>query len=201
LAGVPKPLFLVRLADNGVAGFRHSEDDLRRDLARRFAVRLRLRLTGTLGLLLKAKKTGQIESVRPDLDRLEDLRFDSRRRRHVHVAMARKACATRDGSLRLSFEPNYSVEARDVSSASFESSGRGGRSRGLQLLVRRGWNRAKLAPWLNSEDPVGISGWLMLDPDQKNHLGRFWSTLWEIYPITRIEVWQDGQWKDLDGLQ
>lgn len=44
-------------------------------LARRFAVRLRLRLTGTLGLLLKAKKTGQIESVRPYLDRLEDLRF------------------------------------------------------------------------------------------------------------------------------
>lgn len=33
LAGVPKPLFLVRLADYGVAAFRHSEDDLRRDLA------------------------------------------------------------------------------------------------------------------------------------------------------------------------
>jgi len=44
-------------------------------LARRFAVRLQLRLTGTLGLLLKAKKTGRIESVRPYLDRLEELRF------------------------------------------------------------------------------------------------------------------------------
>jgi predicted HTH domain antitoxin len=33
LAGVPKPLFLVRLADYGVATFRHSEEDLRRDLA------------------------------------------------------------------------------------------------------------------------------------------------------------------------
>jgi hypothetical protein len=33
LAGVPNPLFLVRLADYGVATFRHSEDDLRRDLA------------------------------------------------------------------------------------------------------------------------------------------------------------------------
>lgn len=54
-------------------------------LARRFAVRLRLRLTGTLGLLLKAKKTGQIESVRPYLDRLEDLRFrlDGATRRSV----------------------------------------------------------------------------------------------------------------------
>ncbi|HVT18583.1 MAG TPA: hypothetical protein VHQ90_20690 [Thermoanaerobaculia bacterium] len=33
MAGVPKPLFLVRLGDYGVATFRHSEDDLRRDLA------------------------------------------------------------------------------------------------------------------------------------------------------------------------
>jgi predicted HTH domain antitoxin len=33
LAGVPKPLFLVRLADYGVATFRQSEDHLRRDLA------------------------------------------------------------------------------------------------------------------------------------------------------------------------
>jgi predicted HTH domain antitoxin len=33
LAGVPKPLFLVRLADYGVAAFRHSDNDLRRDLA------------------------------------------------------------------------------------------------------------------------------------------------------------------------
>jgi predicted HTH domain antitoxin len=33
LAGVPKPLFLVRLADYGVATFRQTEDELRRDLA------------------------------------------------------------------------------------------------------------------------------------------------------------------------
>lgn len=54
-------------------------------LARRFAARLRLRLTGTLGLLLKAKKTGRIESVRRYLDRLEELRFriDGATRRSV----------------------------------------------------------------------------------------------------------------------
>lgn len=54
-------------------------------LARRFAVRLRLRLTGTLGLLLRAKKAARIESVRPYLDRLEDLRFrvDEATRRSV----------------------------------------------------------------------------------------------------------------------
>jgi predicted HTH domain antitoxin len=33
LAGIPKPLFLVRLRDYGVATFRQTEDELRRDLA------------------------------------------------------------------------------------------------------------------------------------------------------------------------
>lgn len=32
LAGVPKPLFLMRLGDYGVATFRQTEDELRRDL-------------------------------------------------------------------------------------------------------------------------------------------------------------------------
>jgi uncharacterized protein len=44
-------------------------------LARRFAHRLSLPLTGTLGLLLKAKQRRRIESIKPYLDRLESLRF------------------------------------------------------------------------------------------------------------------------------
>jgi len=32
LAGVPKPLFLTRLGDYGVASFRQTADELRRDL-------------------------------------------------------------------------------------------------------------------------------------------------------------------------
>lgn len=44
-------------------------------LARRFAQRLNLPLTGTLGLLLKAKQSGRIDRVGPYLDRLEALRF------------------------------------------------------------------------------------------------------------------------------
>lgn len=47
-------------------------DDL---LARRLAENLDLRLTGTLGLILDAKKRGIIESVTSVLDRLESLRF------------------------------------------------------------------------------------------------------------------------------
>lgn len=44
-------------------------------LARRFAQRLRLASTGTLGLLLKAKQAGRIESIKSHVDRLELLGF------------------------------------------------------------------------------------------------------------------------------
>ncbi|MGZ8219183.1 DUF3368 domain-containing protein [Methylomagnum sp.] len=44
-------------------------------LARRHAQRLGLRLTGTLGLLLDAKKAGYIDAVSPLLDGLQSLRF------------------------------------------------------------------------------------------------------------------------------
>ena len=44
-------------------------------LARRFARRLGLSLTGTLGLLLKAKQVGRIDQVKPALRRLQALGF------------------------------------------------------------------------------------------------------------------------------
>jgi hypothetical protein len=62
------------------------------------------------------------------------------------------------------------------------------------------WTPQALRPWVNSDAPVRISGWTMLDPEHRAHLGRFRSTLWEIHPITKIEVFQDGAWVDLDHL-
>ena len=66
--------------------------------------------------------------------------------------------------------------------------------------VHTNWKKAKLTPWLDTDKPVRITGWLMLDPDHRNHLQRYRSTLWEIHPITKIEVFQDGAWVDLDML-
>ena len=62
------------------------------------------------------------------------------------------------------------------------------------------WTTHALAPWLNSTAPVRISGWTMLDPEHRNHLGRFRSTLWEIHPITQMEAFQDGRWIDVGAL-
>ena len=60
-------------------------------LARRLAETLGLRFTGTLGLLLDAKRTGLIRAVRPVLDQLQGLRF-------------RVASHTRDAVLKLAGE-------------------------------------------------------------------------------------------------
>lgn len=62
------------------------------------------------------------------------------------------------------------------------------------------WTVARIRPWLDSSDPIRISGWLLFDPSHRNHLGRYRKTLWEIHPITKIEVWRDDAWVDVDDL-
>jgi uncharacterized protein YraI len=52
----------------------------------------------------------------------------------------------------------------------------------------------------HAADSVRFSGWLMLDPEHKAHLGLFRQTLWEIHPITKIEVFKNGTWVDLDSM-
>jgi hypothetical protein len=54
------------------------------------------------------------------------------------------------------------------------------------------WNLATLRQWEQTQAPVRITGWLMLDPEHTNHLHKYRNTLWEIHPITKIEVWKDN---------
>ena len=60
--------------------------------------------------------------------------------------------------------------------------------------------------WLSSERlsfltkgafPVRVSGWLMLDQEHDEGLGRHRATLWEIHPIMEIDVLVDGNWVSL----
>jgi hypothetical protein len=62
------------------------------------------------------------------------------------------------------------------------------------------WTPTRLAPWVNSAAPVRISGWTLLDPEHRAHLGKYRSTLWEVHPIMKIEVFKDGEWIDADDL-
>jgi uncharacterized protein YraI len=72
------------------------------------------------------------------------------------------------------------------------------------------WNTARLKQWVShigntpnasyNQQKVRISGWLMLDPEHQDMINHgLRSTLWEIHPITKIEVWDTGQWVDLDN--
>ncbi|MGC9504594.1 DUF3368 domain-containing protein [Baaleninema sp.] len=45
------------------------------NLARKVAKQIGIQLTGTLGILLKAKQMGDLQTVRPVVDRLEELGF------------------------------------------------------------------------------------------------------------------------------
>lgn len=70
-----------------------------------------------------------------------------------------------------------------------------------------GWSKARLTPWIKPKNStakdlpaVRISGWTMLDPSHRNHLGKYRATLWEIHPVTQIEVWKDDKWVALDAL-
>ena len=66
------------------------------------------------------------------------------------------------------------------------------------------WKPAELAPWVgtarSSFDSVRVTGFLFFDPSHLNHLHTFRGTLWEIHPVTRIEVFDHlvGRWVDLD---
>jgi hypothetical protein len=39
----------------------------------------------------------------------------------------------------------------------------------------------------------------MFDPDHRAHLNKYRHTLWEIHPITAIEVMDNRQWKSIES--
>jgi hypothetical protein len=43
--------------------------------------------------------------------------------------------------------------------------------------------------------PVRVSGWLMLDPEHPDQVGRTRGTIWEIHPILAIEVRRGDAWR------
>ncbi|HKW48260.1 MAG TPA: SH3 domain-containing protein [Gemmatimonadaceae bacterium] len=72
-----------------------------------------------------------------------------------------------------------------------------------------GWTVDAIKGFVQAGDTVRISGWLMLDPEHFDQMWQYRSpsdttgtkariTLWEIHPITRIEVRRNGAWQSLD---
>ena len=63
-----------------------------------------------------------------------------------------------------------------------------------------GWTVERLGEVARRHDPVRVGGWLMLDQEHPEQIGRTRGTLWEIHPITSFEVWRGGRWIALDDL-
>lgn len=56
-----------------------------------------------------------------------------------------------------------------------------------------------LSPLVDSQTSVRISGWLMYDSEHVHAIGTQRATVWEVHPITKIEVQNSGQWVDLEA--
>lgn len=63
-----------------------------------------------------------------------------------------------------------------------------------------GWTEARLAALVETQAPLRVSGWLMLDQMHPEKVGGNRITLWEVHPIMRLD-WQDadGHWVSLDS--
>ena len=57
-----------------------------------------------------------------------------------------------------------------------------------------GWNPTAFRRLVKRRMLVRISGWMMLDPEHPDQLGKTRGTLWEIHPVMKIEVRTDSGW-------
>jgi hypothetical protein len=61
-----------------------------------------------------------------------------------------------------------------------------------------GWTTAALKKIARNKQRVRISGWLLLDPEHPDQVGKTRATIWELHPIMKIEAEQDSGWIALD---
>ncbi len=64
--------------------------------------------------------------------------------------------------------------------------------------VHPAWTLSNIRRLATSHQKVRISGWLMMDPEHPDQIGKTRGTIWEIHPIMQIETEALGGWKPLD---
>jgi len=65
--------------------------------------------------------------------------------------------------------------------------------------VKPDMSSTKIKALVDGKTRVRLSGWLMLDQEHAEQLGKTRGTLWEIHPIIIFEFQKNGQWVTLDG--
>ncbi|HEY2374525.1 MAG TPA: hypothetical protein VGH98_01000 [Gemmatimonadaceae bacterium] len=61
------------------------------------------------------------------------------------------------------------------------------------------WSLNAIHKLVRDSTLVRVSGWLMLDPEHPEQLGKTRGTLWEIHPVMKVEMLRDGRWTDLSA--
>ena len=60
------------------------------------------------------------------------------------------------------------------------------------------WTTDILNRIAHEKQRVRVSGWLLLDPEHPDQVGKTRGTIWEIHPVMRFEIEQGGKWVSLD---
>ena len=65
------------------------------------------------------------------------------------------------------------------------------------LASNPGWRLRFLKRLADQRARVRLTGWRMLDPEPPEQIGQTRGGLWDIHPITKIEVFSGGRWVEL----
>jgi len=60
------------------------------------------------------------------------------------------------------------------------------------------WTTGMLGKYVNTSTQVRVSGWLLYDFEHIDVIGKERATVWEIHPITKIEVQTGNGWVDVE---
>ena len=63
-----------------------------------------------------------------------------------------------------------------------------------------GWDLTRLRDVSRRRERVRVAGWLLLDQEHPEQIGRTRGTIWEIHPVSSFEVFRGGRWVSLDDL-
>lgn len=66
--------------------------------------------------------------------------------------------------------------------------------------LHSGWDLPHLRAVSKRRDRVRVGGWLLLDQEHPDQIGRTRGTIWEIHPVTTFEVLRGGRWIPLDDV-
>jgi len=60
-----------------------------------------------------------------------------------------------------------------------------------------GWSLRTLEKLAKQGSKIRISGWAFYNAEHPEEIGKTRATLWEVHPVTRIEVWNNDHWQEL----